>query len=200
MLRYGKKNPDRANQMRFDLVGDPVAQKRARFFMKGNIPTGFDPSKPDKRFVQWKMKKHLKNALNSKNKPEAIEASELATAKSFKVVLLFWFSMPESWSKKKKNEMVNRFHVSKPDVDNLIKFYLDCATNIIWSDDRLVSEIVAVKRYGLKSCVTMIVTAQTQESNTDLTDAESAYEKPCFDSDTTCGYEQLHLFGESDPL
>lgn len=186
--------------MRFDLDGEPVAQKRARFFMKGKIPTGFDPSKPDKKIVQRKMRNYLQKALNSQNKPIAMEAAGLALAQSFKVILLFWFSMPQSWSKKKKKEMINHFHFSKPDVDNLIKFYLDCATDIIWSDDRLVSEIVAVKRYGLKSGVTMIVTAQMQESNADLTNVESAYEEACFDADITCGYEQLHLFGESNPL
>lgn len=40
--------------------------------------------------------------------------------------LTFILPMPKSWSKKKKAEMNNTPHQSKPDLDNLIKAFKDC--------------------------------------------------------------------------
>lgn len=39
--------------------------------------------------------------------------------------LKFFISMPESWSKKKKNEMAGKPHQTRPDKDNLEKAFLD---------------------------------------------------------------------------
>lgn len=39
------------------------------------------------------------------------------------------------------------FHVTKPDLDKLIRGVLDGLTKIVWYDDAQVFEIVAVKRY-----------------------------------------------------
>ncbi len=41
-------------------------------------------------------------------------------------------------------------HVKKPDVDNLIKLYLDVLTGLAFADDNCVSIGSAVKVYGLK--------------------------------------------------
>ena len=40
--------------------------------------------------------------------------------------LIFHLPMPDSWSKKKKAEMLGRPHQQKPDIDNLIKAFFDC--------------------------------------------------------------------------
>lgn len=40
--------------------------------------------------------------------------------------LKFHLPMPKSWSAKKRTEYLNRPHRSKPDVDNLLKAFLDC--------------------------------------------------------------------------
>jgi Holliday junction resolvase RusA-like endonuclease len=39
--------------------------------------------------------------------------------------ILFIIPMPETWSKKKKNEMVNEPHIQRPDRDNLLKAFQD---------------------------------------------------------------------------
>ena len=40
--------------------------------------------------------------------------------------VIFYLPMPDSWSKKKKFEMMGRPHQSKPDLDNLCKAIQDC--------------------------------------------------------------------------
>ncbi|NJP21874.1 MAG: RusA family crossover junction endodeoxyribonuclease [Hydrococcus sp. CRU_1_1] len=43
-----------------------------------------------------------------------------------RVKLIFRLPMPDSWSKIKKQQMRDKPHKSKPDVDNLIKCVFDC--------------------------------------------------------------------------
>ncbi len=57
--------------------------------------------------------------------------------------------MLKSWSKKKKNEMVGRSKVTKPDIDNLIKTVLDACNGHVWKDDNQITEITSSKRYGI---------------------------------------------------
>lgn len=48
-------------------------------------------------------------------------------------------------------------HAKKPDVDNLIKLYMDVLTGIVWHDDNCVSLGSAVKVYSSKPRVEMFV-------------------------------------------
>lgn len=38
-------------------------------------------------------------------------------------------------------------HIVTPDLDNMVKFYLDCLNKMAWEDDCQVINIVADKRY-----------------------------------------------------
>lgn len=59
----------------------------------------------------------------------------------------FYFPFPQSVSRAKRNEMRLKHHKIKPDLDNLIKMYLDISTGILYQDDRIVAHIVARKWY-----------------------------------------------------
>lgn len=61
----------------------------------------------------------------------------------------FYLPMPPSWSRKKRAEMEHRFHRQKPDLDNLVKAFLDALT----SDDSGVHEITARKRWGTEGLI-----------------------------------------------
>jgi len=56
--------------------------------------------------------------------------------------------IPSSRSQKKQNELDGRFHESKPDIDNLLKWTCDVLSGIVVADDRQVSCIQCKKRYG----------------------------------------------------
>ena len=68
------------------------------------------------------------------------------------VICWFDFERPKSHfgsgknSQKLKNN-APEMHIVKPDVDNLIKFYLDCANKILWKDDCQIVQILGFKRY-----------------------------------------------------
>lgn len=53
--------------------------------------------------------------------------------------LAFHIAMPDSWSKKRRNEMRGQPHQQKPDIDNLTKAVLDALVpddSVIWRLDR----------------------------------------------------------------
>ena len=54
--------------------------------------------------------------------------------------LTFILPMPKSWSKKKRQEMNKQPHQQKPDIDNLLKAYMDAllpSDAHIWAYDRV---------------------------------------------------------------
>ena len=55
--------------------------------------------------------------------------------------LVFLLPMPESWSKKKKEAMFAKPHKQKPDIDNMIKGFMDA----FGIDDSFVYRVYAVK-------------------------------------------------------
>lgn len=63
---------------------------------------------------------------------------------------LFYMPIPSSWSPKKKERAHTETlrHVTRPDVDNLIKLYQDCMNQIIIEDDSQVAIGYAVKLYS----------------------------------------------------
>jgi len=64
--------------------------------------------------------------------------------------LTFCFPIPVSWPKYKQ-ELAKQGkirHTSKPDTDNLEKFYMDCLSKIVIKDDSYVDMIISRKIYS----------------------------------------------------
>ena len=68
-----------------------------------------------------------------------------------KVYMEFHLPMPKSWSKKKKIDMVGECHMSKPDLDNMIKSVGDC----LKKDDQTIHEIIAKKFWSEESTLVL---------------------------------------------
>lgn len=51
------------------------------------------------------------------------------------------FAIPKSWSKKRKAEADGQPHVSRPDLDNLVKSVLDGLNGVAFADDALVHSV-----------------------------------------------------------
>ena len=82
--------------------------------------------------------------------------SELDTTLSEKLVRVeidFMIKIPESWSKKKKQELNNTYCSNNSDIDNYIKAILDSLNGVFFIDDRQVEEIFARKIYSNKGYI-----------------------------------------------
>jgi Holliday junction resolvase RusA-like endonuclease len=53
------------------------------------------------------------------------QANKLGYIPGDKISLTFFISMPNSWSKKKKDLMLGKPHKQRPDIDNLAKAFMD---------------------------------------------------------------------------
>ena len=72
---------------------------------------------------------------------------DVPSDKGFRVDFEFYFAMPKSWSRKKKDRMRGEKHLSKPDTDNLIK-QLDILTGTVYIDDSQIYCISAYKQWA----------------------------------------------------
>jgi len=70
----------------------------------------------------------------------ANKLKEVARDEGYRVAdvldIVFYIPMPKSWSKKKKRDMYTKKHQQRPDIDNLIKAFLDplCEDDsFVWS-------------------------------------------------------------------
>lgn len=63
--------------------------------------------------------------------------------------IIFYMPMPSSWSKKKQATMVGKPHQQKPDVDNLLKAYLDA----LCVDDSYVWDVRVKKFWWVAGCI-----------------------------------------------
>jgi len=60
------------------------------------------------------------------------------------IILHFYVPMPKSWSKKKQRAMAMEYHQQKPDIDNLVKGFMDAFRK----DDSKVAVVTAQKFWG----------------------------------------------------
>lgn len=65
--------------------------------------------------------------------------------------ITFIFQVPQSYSFKKQQQLINKPYIGKCDVDNLVKMLLDVCTGALYTNDNIVTTISAEKIYGLQS-------------------------------------------------
>lgn len=63
------------------------------------------------------------------------------------LAVTFFMPIPTSASGVKKKSLMGKPHCSKSDLDNLIKYILDCGNKILYQDDAIVAIIEARKVY-----------------------------------------------------
>ncbi len=125
----------------FTIYGDPKPKRRHRSRMaKSRSGKPFVMQYPDKDGVSEE--NYIKLAASQHFKEPILTGA-------ISLELVFGCKIPKSWSKKKTEEAQNGFirHISKPDLDNLIKAVKDALNGIIWQDDSQVFNIIADKVY-----------------------------------------------------
>lgn len=121
----------------FTLDTRPIAKKRPRFSTRGNIVRTYDDQDYEKRLYKFlltqEMKKHsLSNLLEGK----------------INLQIAFYTTIAPSSSKKKKMICEGRGDMRRPDLDNYLKFLLDCMNGVIFRDDSQITKICCEKTYS----------------------------------------------------
>lgn len=127
------------------IEGDPVSWKAHAGYGRKS----FNPLYKEKDMVQHYIKIQALDFLDG----------------PIKVTFDFYFKMPKSTSKSRKDSMIKGVlrPVSRPDASNCIKFYEDCLKGLLFEDDSQVVEITARKWYAEKPKVVIKVERLTQE-------------------------------------
>lgn len=110
--------------------GNPISWKRPGI----NTKTGhlYDQQANEKDKYRWQISSQI---------------TEKPFTGPLELDIIFYIPIPKSTSKAKYNQMISgkMHHFSKPDIDNLQKFVLDCMTGIVYQDDCQIFNIRAAK-------------------------------------------------------
>ena len=128
-------------------MGKPIAKKRPRFVRRGAfVGTYNDQETEEGRFLLQ---------ITEQSKKYGVK---LPLSGPIWIEIAFDMPIPKSTSKKNVVKMMTGEieHTKKPDIDNLVKFVLDCFNGHIIGDDSSVVCLRAKKRYA-KDPLTNIV-------------------------------------------
>lgn len=126
------------------IEGVPVPKQRARHMRRGNFIATYDPQEKQKIAFRKALTQEL---FHSKIE---LEASNPRLETFFSIDLSFYLPTPVSSTNARKNANLWHiyYHMQKPDIDNLVKFVLDCANGILYFDDSQIIELSAKKYYS----------------------------------------------------
>ncbi len=134
--------------IKLTIPGDPVAQARPRMFKRGCKTMVYDP--------QGAFKASLRRTVR-----EQLELLDYKQHMRYPR-LNFWFymSIPKSMTKAERiyANMERLKHVKKPDVDNLMKLYMDVMTPLVYADDNCASIGRAIKLYSQEPRTVILIT------------------------------------------
>jgi Holliday junction resolvase RusA-like endonuclease len=138
---------------RFEIIieGNPTPKARPRFCRRGNYVGTY--KKRGEQAIEDEFRYRAKEQLK-KQGLRLPAPKDVAISISFECV----FAIPKSYSKKKRAELLGREHTKKPDLDNLLKFYIDGLNGIAYSDDSQIARYgEACKRWGEKPRTRIII-------------------------------------------
>ncbi len=122
------------------LDAEPKPLSRHRGFLRGGHISFYNPSAVEQKKAQLLLKKEIGK---SKVPFFAVEAVEID--------FIFFY--------KRKKSQKTEHKTTKPDLDNLVKFYLDAMNAVCFADDKQVVRISATKQFWNRSCVVITMRA-----------------------------------------
>lgn len=136
--------------MKIILEGVPLSQARMKYTARGGFARAYDPRAKEKIVIRQKIQEIF-----------GIREKILHPKISF----VFFMPIPKSTTKTKKRhyELCKIRHEKKPDVDNIIKLYLDCMTGIVFEDDAAVSLGNSLKIYSASPQTVILIHQLTEE-------------------------------------
>lgn len=137
----------------FEVPGVARGQGRPRATIRGGHASVYETAedKSYKGLIQF----HAMQKLNE----EGLNYPFPTPATGFKVELVISKAIPKSFSKKKQNAAYadKILPLTKPDLDNVAKIYLDALNGIVWEDDSAVTSLSISKQYWNVERVVVIV-------------------------------------------
>lgn len=121
--------------MEFVIPGEPIGQGRPRFARRGKFVSAYDPPKSR----NWKAcaQEHMRAAMGAAEPLQGPISLEIAAT----------FTCPRShW--RKTAPLPRRWHVGRPDADNVAKAVKDAGSGVLWIDDSQVARLVVIKAIG----------------------------------------------------
>ena len=137
----------------FVVPGKPIYKKRPRFANRGKYVAAINDQVPEEGRLILCIRDQIRNQTGL--------AGLLPFPSDTPITLRLIFFMPllKSFSKRKTAAIQDGAivpHISRPDLDNCIKFIKDCLNGIAWVDDNQVSQIIAEKVYASRLPSTQI--------------------------------------------
>lgn len=117
-------------EIKITIPGPPIAQARPKFYRRGNFVGTYSPQQTEAG--RWLLT--ARQQITEKV-PEGVPIT---------MRCYFYMPIPKSLPIKKHGIPP---HMKKPDIDNLIKFCLDCLNGEAWHDDRQICFISGRKNY-----------------------------------------------------
>ena len=147
--------------MKIIIPGKPIPKARARYSKRGKHVITYDPQESDKKLVRKIMTSQLADYFQLTDKSTTEAMHKICMTKVFSVQFLFFLPINSSDSVGTRNKKlwgITRAS-TKPDYDNLEKFYLDCANGILWGDDSTIVKAKAMKLYSEEPRVELVLHA-----------------------------------------
>lgn len=129
--------------------GIPISQGRPRF-ARGVI---YDPCAKQKKYLLPLLKNQVKDL-------------ELLDCPLY-VQVIFYFPFPKSATKAFRKQNFHQPYSSRPDIDNLLKFYLDLMLGVVYKDDSLIVKVVAQKVYSTEGVTKIILSKKGDDMVTE---------------------------------
>lgn len=117
-----------------NIPGKPIGKARPKFSRQGNFVKTYTPEKTV-NYENW-VKMCWMNSGQEKMQGNII------------AVIVARFMIPQSFSKKKRNELNEKPCPKKPDCDNIAKSILDALNGIAYDDDAQIVELSVSKVYS----------------------------------------------------
>ena len=129
--------------MKYIVPGKPVAQKRHRHTKKGFV---YDPSSKEKKDFIAKLK----------SLPKKVFKGDIS------LQVYFYLPYPKKYYRTGKykgilKDKVPHYCKTRPDIDNYIKFVMDCLNGLVYKDDSQVVDIYSNKLYATNPQTIIII-------------------------------------------
>ena len=133
---------ERQESMKFHLEEIPIPKARHRTRLCGKKMIAYDPQSKKKYETRDKLIRAMKRKRYIK-----------ACTGTLHLNLYLGIPMPRSWPQKRKNSLLGRFCISRPDTDNYLKYYADVMNDVVYDDDKRIASLYCNKIYSLKPYV-----------------------------------------------